>query len=275
MAEMEVGLALGAGAAKGFAHLGVLRVLEENAVPIDYIAGCSIGAIVGALYAGGFSLADIERRLQGANRRFVRWTIPVASIWSDRGLKDVLREPGPMVQFQDLAIPFAAVATDLTTGREVVLRDGLVWRAVQASVSIPGIFPPTVIAGRPLVDGGLVSPVPSQTARQMGADVVVAVDIMSPTNRTEGSALPPARLARMTGSRAPNLVEVLWRSTEVMQGEIALRSAATADVTIRPKIGRSRWGDFSYRGRAFITAGEEAAREAMAELQRFLPFLGS
>lgn len=270
--EMEVGLALGAGAAKGFAHIGVLQVLEENAVPIDYIAGCSIGAIVGALYAGGVPLAEIERRLQGADRKVVRWTLPITSIWSDAGLRQVLREPGPTVQFHELAIPFTAIATDLATGSEVVLQNGLVWRAVQASVSIPGIFPPTVIAGRYLVDGGLVNPVPSHAVRAMGANIVVAVDLMSPATTAEVTASLRSGSAR-PGRRAPNLVEMLWRSNEIMQGEITTRSVATADVTIRPKAGRSRWRDFSHRGRSFVAAGEDAARDALPELRRLLPFL--
>ncbi len=271
--EMEVGLALSAGAAKGLAHIGVLRVLEENAVPIDYIAGCSIGAVVGAPYAAGISLAEIERRLHGADRKFIRWTLPIRSIWSDAGLKGVLREPGAEVRFQELAIPFAAVATDLATGREVVLRDGLVWRAVQASVSIPAIFPPTTISGRQLVDGGLVNPVPTQTVRQMGADIVVAVDLMSPTDPAEVTRGAPEGSAGMPGRRAPNLVEMLWRSNEIMQGEVTARSAATADVTIQPKLGRSRWSDFSRRGRSFVAAGEEATRKALPELRSLLPFL--
>lgn len=270
--EMEVGVALGAGAAKGFAHIGVLAVLEENGVPIDYIAGSSIGAIVGACYAGRVPLTEIERLMRGADRKFVRWTLPFTSLWSDAGLKQVVQETAQTYQFQDLAIPFAAIATDLATGREVVLREGLIRRAVQASVSIPGIFPPTVIAGRYLVDGGLVNPVPSQTVRDMGADIVLAVDLMSPAARTEASA-SAARGTAGPGRRAPNLVEMLWRSNEIMQGEITARSAATADVTIQPKVGRTRFSDFSHRGRSLIAAGEQAAREALPELSRLLPFL--
>jgi len=180
---------------------------------------------------------------------------------------------GPTVQFRELAIPFAAIATDLATGREVILQSGLVWRAVQASVSIPGIFPPTVIADRYLVDGGLVNPVPGRTVRDMGADIVVAVDLMSPTALAEVTEGPRTGSVTVPRRRAPNLVEMLWRSTEIMQGEITVRSAAMADVTIQPKLGRSRWSDFSHRGRSFIAAGEEAARGALPELRRLLPFL--
>jgi NTE family protein len=272
---MTVGLALSAGAAKGFAHLGVQRVLEENAVPIDCIAGCSIGAIVGALYAGGFSLSEIWRQLEGADRKIMRWTLPLRALWSDAGLKKLLEEPAPTVQFRDLATPFAAIATDLVTGLEVVEQEGLVWRAVQASVSIPGIFPPTVISGRYLLDGGLVNPVPTRTVRRMGANVVVAVDLMSPVAPGAATADRSWRQARISNGRPPNLVEILWRSNEIMQGEITARSAATADVTIRPRVGRSRWSDFSRSGQAFCAAGEEAARNALPELRRLLPFLSA
>jgi NTE family protein len=273
--EMEVGLALGAGAAKGFAHIGVLRVLEENAIPIDLIAGCSIGAIVGALYAGGWSLPSIERRLQGADRKIRRWTLPLRSIWSDVGLKEILREPAPTLRFRDLGTPFVAVACDIATGRDVVLRKGLVWKAVQASVSVPGILPPVVIAGRHLVDGGLVNPVPSQTVRRMGANIVVAVDLMSPAALANGGSGPPERFDGGAAPPVPNLVEILWRSNEIMQEEVTVRSAATADVAIEPKLGRVRWSDFSHRGRAFVTAGEEAAREKLPELRRLLPFVSA
>jgi NTE family protein len=271
--EMEVGLALGAGGPKGFAHIGVLRVLEENAVPIDCIAGCSIGAIVGAAYAAGRPLVDIEKLLQGADRRLVRWTLPLRSIWSDAGLKEILQEPIPTLHFSDLDIPFAAVATDVTTGREVVLRKGLLWRALQASASVPGIFPPVAISGRHLVDGGLVNPVPGQTVRELGAKIVVAVDLMSPAAPAQEDSGLPQGSGSSLATRIPNLLEMLWRSNEIMQEEVTIRSAATADVTIQPKLGRSRWSDFSNRGRSFIAAGEEAARSALPELRRLLPFL--
>jgi NTE family protein len=270
---MEVGLALGAGGPKGFAHIGVLRVLEENAVPVDYIAGCSIGAIVGAGYAAGWSLADIEKVLQGADRKVVRWTLPFRSIWSDAGLKEILRGSSATLRFGDLDTPFAAVATDVATGREVILREGLVWRALQASASIPGIFPPVLLSGRYLVDGGLVDPVPSHTVREMGARIVVAVDLMSSGPRAHENSGPPEISISGPATRVPNLVEMLWRSTEIMQEEVAVRSAATADVTIQPKVGRSRWSDFSRRGQSFIAAGEQAARDALPELRRLLPSL--
>ena len=268
--EIEVGLALGAGAAKGFAHIGVLKVLEQQHVPIDYLAGCSIGAIVGAMYAGGMPFEEIEERMQGADRKLRRWHLPLRSVWSDAGLRELLRNPAPTARFRELQTPFAVVATDVGTGREIVIRKGLIWRAVQASTSVPGIFPPTLIAKRHLVDGGLVNPVPSQTVRDLGADFVIAVDLMSPSARNHHMSPNPAKNSRPR-ARVPNLVEMLWRATEIMQEEVTLRSAATADLTIEPKLGRVRWSDFSHRGREFIALGEQAASEKIPELQRLLP----
>jgi NTE family protein len=171
----------------------------------------------------------------------------------------------PTATFAQLAIPFAAVATDVASGREVVLRDGLVWRAVQASISVPGIFPPAVINNRLLVDGGLVNPVPTQTVKEMGADIVIGVDLSSSGRERDA--------AEAGGDRRPNLIELLWRSMEIMLGEITARSAATGDVTIRPDVGRSGLGDFSRKGDAFIAAGEEAAAAVLPDLHRLLPFV--
>lgn len=271
--QIEIGVALGAGAAKGFAHIGVLKVLEEHQIPVDYVAGCSIGAIVGAMYAGGLSFEEIEERMQGADRKVRRWHLPLRSVWSDAGLKELLRAPYPTTRFRDLPTPFAVVATDIATGREIVIRKGLVWRAVQASASVPGIFPPALVSRRHLIDGGLVNPVPSQTVRDLGADIVIAVDLMSPSARAHHTSKPSMNSG--VKARVPNLVEMLWRATEIMQEEVTLRSAATADITIEPKLGRVRWSDFSHRGREFITLGEQAASEKLPELERLLTGLGA
>ncbi|MEX0682878.1 MAG: patatin-like phospholipase family protein [Dehalococcoidia bacterium] len=266
---MEIGVALGAGAAKGFAHIGVLRVLEEHGVPVDYVAGCSIGAVVGSLYAGGTSFEDMTEIMRGADRKLTRWTLPIWSLWSDAGLKKLLQENGARVRFSELAIPFAAVACDVVTGREVVIRRGTVWKAVRASVSVPGLFPAAILGNKRLADGGLVSPVPSQTARSLGADVVIAVDLMGPSARGRNSGPPKPR---RNGARlsAPNLVEMLWRSMEIMQEEITIRSASTADVTVEPQLMRTRWKDFSHRGPEYIEAGAAAAREKLPEIHALL-----
>ena len=271
VSKTQVGLALGAGAAKGFAHIGVLKLFEEEQIPIDYIAGCSIGAVVGAMHARGMTLRDIHQTMHGADQKLKRWTLPLRSVWSASGLTELLRAPGANVRFRDLDIPFATVATDIRTGRELVIRRGLVWKAVQASTSVPGIFPATKVFRRHLVDGGLVNPVPSQTVRDLGADIVIAVDLMSPAahgHGDSGSSAPGGSSAK--GQPMLNLVETLWRSNEIMQEEVTLHSAATADITIAPNLGRVRWSDFSHRGRELAALGEQAAREKLPEIERLL-----
>ncbi len=266
LGAVEVGLALGAGMAKGFAHIGVLKVFREYGVPLDYIAGSSIGAIVGSTYAGGMPLEQLQGLMTGADKRFVRPTLPFRSISSNRGLKKILttcHERAPTAEFAELFIPFAALATDVMAAQEVVLRDGVVWSSVLASISMPGIFPPVVADGRVLVDGGLVNPVPGTTLREMGADIAIAVDLAS----SGRAVLTPEG----TAARVPNIIEMLWRTMEIMLAEITSRSAAGADVTIRPNTGHSHIRDFSHRGPEFIAAGEQAAREALPEIAALLP----
>ena len=267
---MEFGLALGAGAAKGFAHIGVLRVLQENSIPVDYVSGCSIGAVVGGGFAGGMTLPEIYATMDGADRKLKRWTLPIWSIWSDRGLSQLLSENGASVRFSELPIPFAAVACDMVSGREVAIRRGIAWKGVRASVSVPGMFPAAILGSRRLVDGGLVSPVPTQCVRELGADVVIAVDLMSPEARARMSSRARPRPAKAHCSR-PHLVEMLWRSMEIMQEEITIRSVSTADVTIEPDLGRVRWADFSTRGQEMVESGAAAAEAMLPAIRRLVP----
>jgi NTE family protein len=260
---IEVGVARGAGMAKGFSHNGVLKALKSGGVPVDYLAGSSIGSIVGSVYAGGMALEQLSGLMTGADRRFVKLTLPFRSISSSRGLRKILttcHERAPTAQFSELFLPFAASATDVSSGEEVVIDDGIVWQSVLASISMPGIFPPVEYRGRVLVDGGLVNPVPGKTVRDMGADVVIGIDLAARAGR-------PQTAGR---ARVPNIIEVLWRTMEIMLGEITSRSAASADVTIQPRTGHSRIRDFSHRGPEFIAAGEAAAAEALPRIRSLL-----
>ncbi len=262
----QVGIALGAGMAKGFAHIGVLRVLQDAGVPIDYIAGTSIGSIVGSTYAGGMALDRLEGLMQGADNRLRTLAIPTKALLRDSGLRKVLtgcHDRAPTAEFDELLIPFAAVATELGSGRKTVFRQGLTWKAVQASVSFPGLFPPTIIDDLAFVDGGLVEPVPSQTVRDMGADIVIGIDLTSPPQRNG--------FGKRERARVPGLIGIIWRTIDIMLGEITARSAGAADVTVQPGIGRSGLKDFSARGTAFIEAGANSALEALPQLHALLP----
>jgi NTE family protein len=263
----EIGLALGSGAARGFAHVGVLQVFEEEGLPIDYIAGCSIGSVVGGLYASGTDPNSIGKLMHGADRKLTRWTWPIASLWSNSGLTSLLKNNGGKVRFSELNVPFAAVACDVTTAEAVVIRRGTVWKAVRASVSVPIMFPATLLTRRWLTDGGLVNPIPNDAARGLGADIVIGVDLLSPAGRARQGAKKRI-VSRAAAGRVPNLIDMIWRSMEIMQEEITLRSASFADVTVEPDLGQVRWKDFSLRGEDFIAEGVRAAREKMPEIRQ-------
>ena len=176
----KVGLALGSGSARGFAHIGVIRVLEAEGIPIDCIAGTSIGAIVGALYASG-SLSKGEEFLQDFDWKDMTALLdplfPVSGLLGGKRIEKLMHSFLGARRIEEFSIPFAAVATDVASGREVVFRQGDAVKAVRASMSLPGIFAPVFLENRFLVDGALVSPVPVETARALGADVVIAVNL--------------------------------------------------------------------------------------------------
>lgn len=174
-----VGLALSGGAVRGLAHIAVLEVLEEEGIPVTAVAGTSAGSIVGGLYAAGVPLSRIRHlALTAGWKKIFRLSLPQKGLLESDAIADFMKEILPVRRFADLSLPFAAVATDLRTGEKVSLTTGSIARAVQASCSLPVVFAPTVIRGRPLVDGGVVSNLPVETARnELGAEKVVAVDV--------------------------------------------------------------------------------------------------
>ncbi|HEY7268274.1 MAG TPA: patatin-like phospholipase family protein [Dehalococcoidia bacterium] len=260
--QPKVGLALGGGGSKGFAHIGVMQVLRDEGIPIDVIAGTSIGSIIGALYSAGFGLDHILEGMRGADRRIRRWRLSRLSVWSDRGLRDLLEASGAELRFEDLWLPFAAVATDLTDGTCCVLDKGPLWLAVQASCAMPGIFPPVDIDGHLLVDGGVACPVPAQAARRLGADVVIAVDL----GEHDTAAGPPA----WPRGKVPGPMALWSRVREIQRWQIDRYSAEAANVVIKPGIRQWRWSDFSSGGDAYMAAGTEAVRRALPEITSLL-----
>ena len=178
----KVGYALGGGAARGLAHIGVLKVLEEHRIFPDMIAGTSMGALVGALYAGGIAVTDIEKFAVGLDMRRMALladvSLPLSGLVGGRRVVSLLKSILGDLTFSQLKYEFACVATDISTGEEVVLREGSLVEAVRASISLPGIFTPVRIKGRYLVDGGLVSEVPVSVCREMGAEYVIGVNVI-------------------------------------------------------------------------------------------------
>jgi NTE family protein len=257
-ARPRVGLALSGGAARGFAHVGVLRALKENQIPIDCIAGTSAGALVGGAYAAGLSTDRIEaigRRLR--LRDMGRVTILRRGIQSNQRLEEYLRARLPLTRFEDLPVPFAAIATDLHSGAPVVMRgEGDLAFAIRASCCVPGWYVPVKDGrGKWLVDGGLSANIPSLYARELGADVVIAVDVNSEGAKFFG---PPR-----------TVIGVLFQTIMVVARNLAAHQLKDADIIISPKIGHIRW-DETKRADELLAAGYEAAQESMERIRELI-----
>ena len=176
----KIGLALGGGAAKGYAHIGILKVLEKEGIPIDMIAGTSIGSVVGALYASGISISVIEKLAYNIQRDlWIDLVIPRRGFIEGKRVEEMMKLLTKNKSFDELEIPLAITATDLIEGEEYIFNKGNVAKAVRASISIPGIFNPVIEGKKVLVDGGVLNNVPVDVVKQMGADYVIAVDLSS------------------------------------------------------------------------------------------------
>jgi NTE family protein len=265
----QVGLALGAGSMRGYAHLGVLRVLEQIGLSVDFLAGTSIGSAVAGLHAAGYSLEQGADEIDKVGRALWRFRPSATALLSNAGLSRALREVCAGRRIEDLAVPLAIVAVDIVTGREVIFRRGPTWLALLASTSIPGIFPPCKVGSRFLVDGGVLNPVPSTVAADMGADVVIAVDL---SNR---SHMPTTGLKVNARGAGPNLVRNILTSIDLLQSRVTTHSAASATIVIEPDLSNLDavgLREFS-KGRQYIPAGEMAARAALPRLAEALPWL--
>ena len=256
---MKIGLALSGGAARGMAHVGVLRALLEHGIPIDCIAGTSAGSIVGGAFAAGMSvdeIADLGRKLRW--RHVGRITISRLGVQSNARLEKFMRERLPITKFEDLPIPFAAVATDLKTGEPVVMKDeGDVPFAIRASCTVPGWYVPvTDREGRRLVDGGLVAVIPAAVTRALGADIVISVDVNS-----AGATFLPTFL-----SSSGSVFGVLLQSMMLVQKSVCRQHCELSDLVITPKVGHIRW-DQVRRADELMVAGYEAGLESIPKIR--------
>jgi NTE family protein len=266
---LKVGLALGAGSYRGYAHIGVLRGLERIGLAPDYLAGTSIGAAVAALFAMGHSAEASAGFLDTLDSVFFRPTLSRRGLLSNTALATKIREVCRETRIEDLPIPLAVVAADLETGREIVFRRGLLWLAVLGSSSIPGIHPTVGIGPYTTVDGGIVNPVPSSAAAAMGADKVVAVRLGRPRPAGNDDAEAQAR-----AGRGPSAIETILRSVELMQATIrGQRSPATIVIAPEceevPGIGLRRFS----LGRRYVEAGEAAVQAALPRIAAALPWM--
>jgi len=250
-----IGLALGGGFARGFAHLGVLQVLEQNHIPISHIAGTSVGSILGAAYASGAPLARIIATCRTLRfRDIARWRVSRLGLASNQRLGGLIERVFEARQFEDLRIPMAVVATDLASGDPVVFTHGNLVDAIRASCAFPGLFQPVEIGTRCLADGGLVAPVPTHAARELGAAHVVGVSV----GMQDGYRGAPS-----------NIFQVVSRAVSAAQKHQHEVWERHADLVLRPDVQSLAWDDFDHAEQA-IEAGAAAARRALPRIQKLL-----
>ncbi len=247
----KIALVLGAGASRGFAHIGVLKVLESNRIPIHMLIGTSAGSFVGCLSAYGLTAFDLQKIALGLEKGdLIDFTIPDNGFIKGEKLENYVNTTVKNTPIEKFKIPFYAVATAIPIGQEIIFRQGNAGMAVRASCSIPGIFRPMRIADKMYVDGGVVSPVAVDAAKKYGADIVIAVDISADRDirQPEGT------------------IDTILQSVNIMYARLAETQLGGADIVIKPKVGNFGSSDFEKRNEA-IMEGEKAAFDALPALQ--------
>lgn len=253
-APVKIGLALGGGAARGFAHIGVIKALEAQGIVPDIVVGTSAGAVVGSLYSSGLSGFELQKiALDIDESQIGDWSLPDRGVFKGEALQNFINRAVANRPLEKLPRSFAVVATDLKSGEAALFRSGNTGMAVRASSAVPGVFQPVNINGRDYVDGGLVSPIPVRAARGLGADFVIAVDIsVNPRD-----------------ARTASTFDVLLQTFAIMGQSIGRYEKTEADIVIRPVTAELPATDFAGRHRA-VLEGEKAAAAAMADIKEKL-----
>ena len=247
----RIGLALGGGAARGFAHIGVIQVLEENGLRPDLVVGTSAGSVVAALYAAGHTGLQLATLADGMDEATITdWAFPLRGAIRGEALASYIRKHTGGKAIEQMKIPLGVVATDLADGQPILFQRGDTGTAVRASSSVPAVFQPVKIGEREYVDGGLVAPVPVRFAKQMGAEFVIAVDISSPPD----------------GAATGDAMRMLLQTFSIMGRSINNFELKEADIVLRPKLTGISSADFSARKRS-IAAGREMGLAMLAEMK--------
>ncbi|MFA5628715.1 MAG: patatin-like phospholipase family protein [Dehalococcoidales bacterium] len=274
MKKKKVGIALGGGAARGMAHIGVLERLEKENIPIDIIAGTSAGAIVGALFAKGMSAAEIKREVLDIDL-LKRWKLidvglPKTGFIGGKKLMAMLQSYIGDIDFSELKMPFTCTATDILSGEEVVIDKGPVIEGVRASIAVPIVFAACERNGRFLVDGGLVDQVPVDLVRDMGADIVIAVSV-SPRmpNVNKRVTIDEAPSDNKGKTKKPNMYTIMMNHMGIINSQTTTASLERADIVIEPRLTGISFTDFK-KAEQCITEGDFAAIDAMLEIKRLL-----
>ncbi|SMF08451.1 NTE family protein [Priestia filamentosa] len=248
MNRPKIGIALGSGGARGFAHLGVLKVLKEENIEVDYLAGSSMGALVGAFYGTGLEMEQLYRIAFAFKRKYYTdLTLPKMGFIAGERVKELVRMFTKNKNIEDLNIPLSIVTTDIKTGEKVVFDKGPIAPAVRASISIPGIFVPEKVDGRLLVDGGVVDRIPVSVVKEMGADIVIGVNVSR------------VKMDAEIGS----IFDVILQSFDILQMELVKNRETNCDIMIRPRVEK-------FSSRAFTNI-KEIIEQGEAEAIKQLP----
>ena len=251
----RIGLALGGGFARGMSHIGILKVLTEEGVPIDYIGGTSVGAVIAAMYASGVTVKELEELAALVRfRDFARWTVSRFGFCSNDRMEPFLGKLLKCQTFEELKVPLAIAATDFETGDPVVFRSGRLVDAIRASCAYPGMFLPVEINGRLLIDGLLAHPVPAQPLHEMGADRVIGVYLSGHWTKKGGPR---------------HVFDVIGQCFSIAQDKMCTTWQAYSDVTLNPDVAGFGYDEF-VRSPQMIRAGEAAARAALPEIKKWL-----
>lgn len=247
MSRPKIGLALGSGGARGFSHIGVLKVLNDHGIPIDFIAGSSMGALVGALYASGQSIENLYRlALSFRMKYFIDFTVPKMGFIHGERIKSYLKLFTYHKNIEEFPIPTAIVATDLYKGEKVVFKEGDAATAIRASIAIPGIFVPVKVDNRVLVDGGVIDRVPISVVKEMGADIIIAVDCSQFEENTD----------------VYSIYDIIMQSIDIMQSELTNQKIMKADFILRPEV-------YGFNSRSF-TKIEEIIKKGEIEANKHI-----
>ena len=254
MSRPTIGLALGSGGLRGLAHIGVLKVLEEAGIPVDFVAGCSIGSLIGGLYAAGLDSDTILKLAKNLKRRhWLDFVIPKMGLVAGDRTLDMLRLLTQRKRFEDLSIPFAVVATELNSGDEIVFTEGEVAQAIRASISVPGVFVPFKIGDLVLVDGAVVNPTPMDVAHKMGAELVIAVDLV------------PSKVE----ANVTNIFDVMIQTIDIVERQLFKHREQYCDVLVRPDVAHISPSSFDAVDEC-VTLGVEAMAMKLPELKRLM-----
>ncbi len=247
----KVGLVLGAGSARGLAHIGVLQVLNENNIPVDLIVGCSMGAMVGGIYSCGTDLKMLDKMVEHMDTSvFFDLQVPRMGLVADKKISTLLRLLTKNKTFNDINIPLSIVATDLLTGRRIIIEDGVVAEAIRASISIPGIFSPIIKDEMILVDGAVVDRLPIEVARDKGAKIIIAADVSFASGKKV---------------KIKNTLDVIMTSLDIMQRQQFDLIKDQAEVLIQPEVGDFSSRDFE-KSRELVDLGRSATEKKIDEI---------